>query len=108
MGEWTGSKTEEYVLKDGIRILFLGETFLCHINLHNESGVECKNVVLKLKHQDCLRLTAPALGQSAPFVDVSSCCLHHCIPSQMRSQLVSFSVAYCFIQVACAMLYLRG
>ncbi|KAL5103244.1 hypothetical protein TcWFU_004467 [Taenia crassiceps] len=28
-------------------ILFLGETFICHINLHNESGVECKNVVLK-------------------------------------------------------------
>lgn len=30
------------------RILFLGETFICHINLHNESGVECKNVVLKV------------------------------------------------------------
>ncbi len=30
------------------RALFLGETFSCHINLHNESQVECKNVVLKV------------------------------------------------------------
>ncbi|CDS43794.1 protein of unknown function DUF974 [Echinococcus multilocularis] len=48
------------------RILFLGETFLCHINLHNESGVECKNVVLKVAVQGSGEYTPlPIRGVSA-------------------------------------------
>ncbi|KAL7056190.1 hypothetical protein AAHC03_020710 [Spirometra sp. Aus1] len=32
--------------------LFLGETFSCHINLHNESLIECRNVTLKVTIQN--------------------------------------------------------
>lgn len=53
-------------LPQNFGILFLGETFLCHINLHNESGVECKNVVLKVAVQGSGEYTPlPIRGVSA-------------------------------------------
>ncbi|VDD76333.1 unnamed protein product [Mesocestoides corti] len=46
-----GGPSDLLNLPQSFGTLFLGETFSCHINLHNESQFECKNVVLKVAIQ---------------------------------------------------------
>nr|CUU98001.1 hypothetical transcript [Hymenolepis microstoma] len=61
-----GGPSDLLALSQNFGLLFIGETFSCHISLHNDSPYECRKVVLKAAVQGTREHTPLAIrGSSA-------------------------------------------
>ncbi|KAM7534447.1 hypothetical protein Aperf_G00000109658 [Anoplocephala perfoliata] len=60
-----GGPSDLLALSQNFGLLFIGETFFCHINLHNDSQFECKKVILKAVVQSSREYTPLSIRSSS-------------------------------------------